>query len=233
MMRIAICDDEPKQRNTLRKTVERSLQLKGLSYQIDEFESGEALLAQLTTVTPDILFLDIEMGQLNGMDTARLLRKQVTETILIFVTSHPDYVFQGYEVKALHYILKPYKEQKILEVLDYALSELSINNKQAFLFSHKGSQRKLLLQDISYFCSEGRKVHVQTRTGTFTFYGKLNEIELELPDSFIRIHNRYLVNLQFVEEISSTSVCCAGQSLPLSRANRQELQLAFARTLLE
>lgn len=187
-------------------------------------------MAQLTAVTPDILFLDIEMGQLNVMDTARLLRKQTAGTILIFVTSHPDYVFQGYEVKALHYILKPYKEQKILEVLDYALSELGINNKQAFLFSHKGSQRKLL-QDISYFWSEGRKV--QTRKAAFTFYGKLNEIELELPDSFTRIHNCYLVNLQFIEEISSTNVCCAGQSLPLSRANRQEPQLAFARTLLE
>ncbi|MGG5315032.1 LytR/AlgR family response regulator transcription factor [Enterococcus sp. AZ072] len=232
-MRIAICDDEKKQRNALRTTVERSLQLKGLAYQIDEFENGEALLAQLAAVTPDILFLDIEMGQLNGMETARLLRKQAAEPLLIFVTSHPDYVFQGYEVQALHYILKPYKEQKILEVLDYALSELGIKNKQTFLFSHKGSQRKLPLQEISYFWSEGRKVHVQTKDEALTFYGKLNELELELPDYFIRIHNRYLVNLYFVEEISSTIVCCAGQHLPLSRANKQGLQLAFARTLLE
>ncbi|MGM0213833.1 LytR/AlgR family response regulator transcription factor [Enterococcus sp. AZ109] len=233
MIRVTICDDEQKQRNELRRVVERSLQLKGLEYQLQEFENGEALLAGLSAVSIDILFMDIEMGQLNGMETARLLRKHAPETLLIFVTSHPDYVFQGYEVKALNYILKPYKEQKILEVLDSALAELSEEAEQSFSVKHKGSQKRLLLRDIRYFWSERRKIHVQTEEETFTFYGKLNEIEEEMPECFIRIHNRYLVNINFVDEVSSEHVLCTGQMLPLSRTHKQTLQVAFAKLLLE
>lgn len=233
MIQISLCDDEAKQRTSLRKIIERTLDLKGLSYQLSEFESGEALLAHLSSASPDILFLDIEMGQLNGMETARLLRKQAAETVLIFVTSHPDYVFQGYEVKALNYLLKPCKEAKIIDVLDAALAELVIGSAQTYLFTHKGTQKRLPLQDICYFWSERRKIHVQTNNQAFVFYGKLNDVENELPDYFIRIHNRYLVNLHFVQEVSSDIVLCADQPLPLSRANKQALQLAFARNLLE
>ena len=233
MIRVAICDDEKRLRNELRKVVERSLQLKGRDYQLQEFDCGEALLAGMTADSIDILFLDIEMGQLNGMETARLLRKQAPETLLIFVTSHPDYVFQGYEVKALNYILKPYKEQKILEVLDAALAELSEEAEQSFLVKQKGGQKRLLLRNIYYFWSERRKIHVQTEDECLTFYGKLNDIELEMPDSFIRIHNRYLVNINFVQETGTEYVSCAGQQLPMSRANKQALQVAFAKLLLE
>ncbi|MBO1305285.1 response regulator transcription factor [Enterococcus sp. 669A] len=233
MIRIAICDDEQRLRKELRKVVERSLQLKGRDYQLQEFDCGEALLAELSAGSIDILFLDIEMGQLNGMDTARLLRKQAPETLLIFVTSHPDYVFQGYEVKALNYILKPYKEQKILEVLDAAIAELSEEPEQSFLVKHKGGQKRLLVQNICYFWSERRKIHVRTEEEVLTFYGKLNEIELEMPDCFVRIHNRYLVNINFVQETGTEYVSCAGQSLPLSRGNKQDLHVAFAKLLLE
>lgn len=233
MIQISLCDDEVQQRSSLRKIIERSLDLRGLSYHLSEFESGEALLAHLSSASPDILFLDIEMGQLNGMETARLLRKQTTKTILIFVTSHPDYVFQGYEVKALNYLLKPCKEAKVIEVLETALAELEVQSAQSYLVAHKGSQKRVALQEICYFWSERRKVHVQTTDQALVFYGKLNDVENELPDYFIRIHNRYLVNLHFVQEVSSDIVYCAGQPLPLSRANKQALQLAFARNLLE
>lgn len=233
MIQISLCDDEAQQRSSLRKIIERSLDLRGLSYHLSEFESGEALLAHLSSASPDILFLDIEMGQLNGMETARLLRKQTTKTILIFVTSHPDYVFQGYEVKALNYLLKPCKEAKIIEVLEAAVAELDTGSEQFYLFSHKSSQTRLPLQEICYFWSERRKIHVQTTEESFIFYGKLNDVEVELPDCFVRIHNRYLVNLHFVQEVRSDIVHCAGHQLPLSRANKQALQLAFARNLLE
>ena len=93
-----------KLRNALRSAVETELQLSGVSYTIKEFASGEALLCSLETSEPDILFLDIEMEGLNGMETARMLRERCRRTVIIFVTAYPDYVFQGYEVHAFHYI---------------------------------------------------------------------------------------------------------------------------------
>ena len=117
MIHIGICDDEASLRKSLRILLETKLQLMGEDYRISEYDSGEGLIANEGTAWPDILFLDIEMKQLSGMDTARLLRKKEARTILIFVTAYPDFVFQGYEVHAFHYILKPYEEHKIRNVL--------------------------------------------------------------------------------------------------------------------
>ena len=101
MITIGICDDDPKMQKALRVPLERKLQLLGEEYRILEYASGEALLAGSQTDGLDILFLDIEMDGLNGMETARSLRRMESDTILIFVTAYPDFVFQGYDVHAL------------------------------------------------------------------------------------------------------------------------------------
>lgn len=132
-MNIAICDDEKKLRCDLRNLIEIHLDLKGLAYQIEEYESGAALMERDKTGPVDILFLDIEMPALGGMETAKALRAAGKTMLIIFVTAYPDYVFQGYEVQAFHYILKPYQETKIKEVLDNALKQLNINQGNTFL----------------------------------------------------------------------------------------------------
>ena len=119
-MKIAICDDEKNLRRDLRRLVEIHLELKGLSFSVSEYESGEQLLADSRSEDIDILFLDIEMPGKGGMETASLLRASGRKMLIIFITAYPDYVFQGYEVQAFHYILKPYQEKKIKEVLDRA-----------------------------------------------------------------------------------------------------------------
>ena len=106
-MKIAICDDEKKLRSGLKHVIEMKLQLDGVDYEIAEYECGEDLLAGIGGNPPDILFLDIEMKGLDGMETARELRKKNQDTVIVFVTAYPDFVFQGYEVRAFHYILKP------------------------------------------------------------------------------------------------------------------------------
>ena len=128
-MEIAICDDEKKLRIGLRRVIETKLQLEGVEYGIQEYECGEDLLTGMEKILPDLLFLDIEMSGINGMETARELRKKYQDTIIVFVTAYPDFVFQGYEVHAFHYILKPYKEEKIKEVLEKALEEAGCKPK--------------------------------------------------------------------------------------------------------
>ena len=129
-MRIAVCDDEKNLRRDLRRLVEIHMELKGIPCEIVEYESGERLLEEGEADKTDILFLDIEMPGKGGMETARLLRSYGKKMMIIFVTAYPDFVFQGYEVQAFHYILKPYQEKKIKEVLDRALDAIDTMQEQ-------------------------------------------------------------------------------------------------------
>ena len=180
----------------------------------------------------DILFLDIEMKGISGMDTARSLRGTHRNTVIIFVTAYPDYVFQGYEVHAFHYILKPYREEKIREVLRMALEETRKSTEQYYIVEQKSRTLRLPLKDILYFKSDRKKVTAVTKSGAEEFYGKLSDVESELPGHFTRIHNRYLVNTASVSRLTSTSCFCGDEELPVSRAYRQELAVAFARMML-
>ena len=227
-MLICICDDEKNLRKSLRTTVETELQLSGISYEINESGSGEDLLGSLDSSEPDILFLDIEMPGLSGMETAHKLREKCTRTVIIFVTAYPDYVFQGYEVRAFHYILKPYRE-----VLRMALDETERLADRHFLIEQKNRSLKIPLKNIRYFKSDRKKISAVTLNGTEEFYGKLSDIENDLPDHFIRIHNRYLANLLQITDLCPASCICGGEELPVSRACRQQLAAAFARTLLD
>lgn len=231
-MIVAICDDEGRLRANLHKIIETRLQLLGVPYTINEYESGEELLAGMRQSVPQILFLDIEMSGLDGMETARELRKNYKDTVIIFVTAYADFVFQGYEVQAFHYILKPYKEQKIREVLDRALEEARLMEEQYYVVEQKSGTIRIPLREVIYFKSEGRTVDAVTKEQSIRFYGKLTDVEGELPTYFIRSHNRYLMNLNYIEKLENTGIqCCIGE-VPVSRAHRQNLTIAFAKAML-
>ena len=233
MLKISICDDEKNLRLNLRHILETTLELQGISFCIEEFDCGEAFLLSLNKNDYDIVFLDIEMKELDGITTAKRLREQNRKSVIIFVTSYPDFVFQGYEVRALNYILKPYHKEKILSSLGTALAELHAAAEFFYIVEQKAGSVKLPLHDILYFMSDRRSLTVFTKDTSFSFYKKLNDIELELPSYFIRIHNRYLVNINYVTALNQSSALCGSASLPVSRAYRQELAVAFARCMIQ
>lgn len=238
-LEIVICDDEKTLRKNLKKIITTELDLCGFTYRITEFESGETLLLHLKDCTakgkqtePQIVFLDIEMKELNGIETAKALRGLGSRAQIIFVTSYRDFVFQGYEVRALNYILKPYEAEKIAEVLHTALKVLDITAEKYFLVEKKDLRISLPLSSIKYFSSDRRQVRAVTTQGDYHFYDKLNDLPRRLNTSFVRIHNRYLVNLNFVQKITGSTAVVAGEELPVSRSCRAELEMAFARYML-
>lgn len=157
-MKIAICDDDKKLRKDLRHLIEVQLDFMAFAYEIEEYESGNCILEHMDKNEPDILFLDIEMPEMGGMDTAKVLRKFDKKVLIIFVTAYPDYVFQGYEVHAFHYILKPYKKEKIKEVLESAVKELSAQQEQFYMVQQKSGTLRLSIREITYFKSDRRNV---------------------------------------------------------------------------
>lgn len=233
MVKIGICDDEPEMRKPLRQILEQVLQLQGVEYLISESESGEELTAGISCLDIDILFLDIEMRSLDGIETAKLLHRKGMKGIIIFVTAYPDFVFQGYEVHAFHYILKPYRKEKIEEVLRQALHELDLSKEQYFVIEQKARVIRIPLSQTIAFQSDRRKVEALLEEDFVAFYGRIDEVCRELPSCFIRIHNRYIVNLNYVTTLEKDRCILGSRSFPVSRAFRQELETAFARAMLK
>ena len=233
MVKIGICDDEPEMRKPLRQILEQVLQLQGVEYLISEAESGEELTAGISCLDIDILFLDIEMRSLDGIETAKLLRRKGMKGIIIFVTAYPDFVFQGYEVHAFHYILKPYRKEKIEEVLRQALHELDLSKERYFVIEQKARVIRIPLSQTIAFKSDRRKVEALLEEDFVAFYGRIDEVCRELPSCFIRIHNRYIVNLNYVTTLERDRCILGSRSFPVSRAFRQELETAFARAMLK
>ena len=168
-MRIAICDDEKRLRKDLRALVEVRLDLCGADYTIEEFEDGAELLKSETVKELDLLFLDIEMPKTDGMETARRLRQAGCKMLIIFVTAYPDFVFQGYEVQAFHYILKPYQEKKLREVLRRAVEELGHSDEKYYIAEQKSGTLRLPLSRVRYFKSDRRTVSASCEDGTESF----------------------------------------------------------------
>lgn len=120
-IKIAICDDETALRETLQRNIEKHCYNAGIPCRIYGFDSGDKLLAQPAENIPDILFLDIQMPGKDGMRTAKELRRKNRDMILVFVTALPEYVYEAFDVNAFHYLVKPFDDAKLYEVLDNAL----------------------------------------------------------------------------------------------------------------
>ena len=153
--------------------------------------------------------------------------------LIIFVTAYPDFVFQGYEVQAFHYILKPYQEKKIRAVLHRAVEELGHSDEKYYIVEQKSGTLRLPISRVRYFKSDRRTVSASCEDGTESFYGRLDEVEAEAGAEFQRVHNRYLVNLSFVTKIEASRCICAGEEIPVSRAYKQALAVAFAKMMLK
>ena len=231
MLQLAVCDDERVFRSDLRKILGTELELCGIDYHISEFTSGEELIAGLEKADCQILFLDIEMKGIDGVEAARRLRETKRQMEIVFVTSYADFVFQGYEVRALNYILKPYEPEKIAAVLHTALEALDIEAEKYYVIDQRGGSIRVPLSSVKYFSSERRTVHAVTTEREYTFYEKLSDLETELPDTFVRIHNRYLVHLKYLEAVRQNTAV-DGEELPVSRSCKSGLSIAFAKYML-
>ena len=187
MLNICICDDEDREIYDIRKIITPKLDLTGIPYMVKEFSSGEACLHSIKGGKEryDIIFLDIEMEALNGVETARAIRAIDALSTIIFVTGYSEYVFDGYEVRAFNYVLKPYQPERIGKVLMDAIHEKDTQASQILQVEAGGKTLKIPWKDIMYLQSDKRLVIVQTTTDVFEFYGRLDELEQQLAGPFL------------------------------------------------
>lgn len=236
MLRIGICDDLADARLVLRSALERILDTRNVPAQYFEFSSGETLLQWYGRHTGelDLLFLDMELREMDGMETARRLRAADEGLQLVFVTGYADHVFDGYSVGALGYLMKPPRKEQLESVLDRAQAALVRQLDQAYICRSGETYYRIPMGKILYFASDRRQVECVTPDRTYTFYGKLDAVAVDVGSRFVRIHQRYLVRAGAVARLESGEVTLQdGTRLPVSRSCQQSALLALTRAELE
>lgn len=236
MLRIGICDDLADARLVLRSLLERILENRKVQGQFFEFSSGETLLRWYDHHAGelDIIFLDMELHELDGMETARRLRTEDAGLQLVFVTGYAEHVFDGYSVGALGYLLKPPKQEQLEAVLDRAQTALYRDLERAYICRSGDTHYRIPISNILYFASNRRQVQCVTESRSYTFYAKLDAVAAEVGREFVRVHQRYLVRAGAVDRMESGEVILRnGERLPVSRSCQQSALLALTRAELE
>lgn len=233
MLRIAICDDETDARDALRFQLEKIL-IEDAEQIVYEFSSGTNAASWLANHPGeiDLLFLDVEMKGLNGMETAEKIRTFDEQIIIVFVTGYADYVFDGYHVGALDYLIKPASEEKLRQLIGRVRTKSAQEESRTFTLKNMDGTWRFRLRDILYFYSDRRKVTLVTAKGEYSFYARLEAIGEQLSPDFVRVHQRYLINPSHVEHLGSESVTINGREFPCSRRYRETALSKIARSMM-
>lgn len=228
MLYIAICDDEKYFCLEEQELITEFLLQRGYKVQFDQYASGEDLLRQGMKVAKyDVIFLDVNMDKLNGIETARQIRKYSNRNFIVFVTAFVQYAVSGYEVDAVRFILKDSQyELRLQECLDAILQKME-GKKGTFTFSFQEGQVDLPFEHIRYVESRLHKLLFYVsdeKKDVYTMYEKLDQIDDILQDAgFCRIHQSYLVNLQYIQDMKRYNVVLTdGGCLAVSKARYNE-----------
>lgn len=232
-MRIAICDEESRGREGIKDILKEAFP----DIEVREFCSGQELSeAAETECLPDIVLMDIAVDGMDGMETARKLRKMSPETILIFVTGIREQVFQAFDVGAFHYLLKPVEKEKLISVVARAVAEVEKTNAKPkyMLVKVPGGYRRLNTADILYAESDGRKVILHLKQENLEFYEKMEELEQRLGEGFYRCHRGYLVSLAEIREYDNANIRMSnGETVYLAKRKYAEFAQIYAKYLRE
>lgn len=216
--RIAICDDCAADTEYLSGLVETWAEGNGSRACVKTFPSAEAFLFSYEEENDfQILLLDIEMGGLDGVELARKIRENNDRLQIVFVTGFPDFMAEGYEVAALHYLMKPVSAQKLSEVLDRAAANLAKPEKRLKV-SFDRQTDFIPFDKILYVEAQKQYVRIHTKEGDYRMKASLGEVGEALDEYFFKCQRSFLVNLNHVARIkSSCAVLDNGEEIPISR----------------
>ncbi len=233
-LKIAVCDDEKLQTDYLSKLASQWAKIKRHSIRIFTYPSAEAFLFDYSEDKSfDILLLDVEMEKMSGVELAKKIRQDNHILQIIFVTGFYEYFSDGFDVSALHYLIKPASPEKLWPVLDRAAANLSGRERSILADTPDGAVR-IPLADITYLESDRMQTVIHTSTGRVfrTKRKGISKFQSELDSAFIRIHRSFIVNLRAVSRITRTAVYVdCGAELPLSRGLYDEVHAALIRQL--
>ena len=225
--KIAVCDDSQADRDYVSSLARRWASERGDTARIELFSSAESFLFQYAEESDfDILLLDIEMGGMDGVTMAKKLRRDNDTVQIIFITGYSDYIAEGYEVAALHYLVKPLKEEKLFSVLDRAAEKLRKNEKVLHL-EISGEMVRLPIHRIRWAEVSGNYVTIHETTD-HSAKMTLGQLEQAPDDRFLRIGRSANVNLTQIARVTRTEIrLLSGDCIPLPRGAYETVNRAI------
>lgn len=231
MLEIAVCDDEKLTAANIEKMLEDLSRAMSIKINIDVFYVGSALVNHIKQGKRyDVIYLDIEMGKQNGVDTAKAIRMIDIKVLIIYVTIHESFAKEVFEVAAFRFITKPIDAQIFKKYFMDVKKEI-MERPKYFQYQYNKISYRLSIDEIMYFQSDKRVTYIITKDDSKKCYGKLNDIEKRLRESniyFYRTHQSFLVNPKYVRTyIYDTMELWDGTALTISENRRKKVSELF------
>ncbi len=239
MIRVAICDDEPKTLQCLKEAVARYGKRKNLDLAVELFASARDLEAQIGTRPFQIYILDMLMPQMNGIELGQSVRKADAQAVIIYLTSTMDFAYQAFGVFAQRYLLKPLKEPELYEAMDFAAANIHKLHMALNVNTSDGIQR-VFYHEIEYVENAARALHIFATDGKEIVSRLLrrsfeNDMECLLQSrEFIQTHKSFIVNLNYVKLYSQGQITMrSGAQIPVSKSRQSETKRAYLQYISE
>lgn len=230
-MNVAIVDDEQKERDLLGTYCDRYAKEAGIKINTETFDCGEALLRDYK-VFYDIIIFDIDMPGINGMETAKRIRKTDQHVTILFMTNIAQYAIDGYAVEAVDYVIKPISYYEFSMKFEKAVSKAAQKKSHTIVLDTVNGIRHIKTSELWYVEVISHYLHFHVDHAVYEVRGSMKEqMEILLPYNFCRVHKSYLVNLEYVEEIKSKSLIVKTDEIPLGRMYKDELMQEYMRYL--
>lgn len=232
-MNIAICDDEKLCIDRMIECLDKASKELGTQFVYKRFSSGEELLKYDENI--DILFLDVEMDGINGIETMKFLETKENVKFIIFASSHSEYVFDSFGEKTMGFLCKPVDDERVLKKIKKVIEKLNAKqNIKPIEINVDGRNILISPEDIVYISGEKNYVRVVTKNEQYLTYGNMKAWEEKLVENaVIRIHKSYLVNLYYVSNIGEVvSFNGMKETLPVGRKYKEEARTKYKEYLL-
>jgi two-component system, LytTR family, response regulator LytT len=237
MLLIAVCDDEASERAKLYEAIVAYLKERNIEGKVVVYDSAESIIAAIAykRIRFDIIFMDIIMGRLDGMACARLIRSQDTQVALLFLTSSTDFLYEGYEVDATAYLIKPVCTTKLAAALSKTLAKIDSIITASIAITSGGITRRLMIKDIRYAESQKNRIEIATvkNSERVILYTTLDRFELLYPSAmWIRSHKSFVVNFLHIAQYSIDKfILTDGTAVPISRVYKDKARAEFFQLL--
>lgn len=228
--KIAVCDDEKIICSQLTELIGNAAERLSVRFETDCFLSGEDLCKEMKYTEYDLIFLDIELPAMNGVNVGKYIRNNLHNELIqiAYISSNQDYAMELFETRPIHFLVKPiqyYQVKNIIEKLLY------LNDIDTGLFKFKSGHEyhQISLSEIMYFTGSGRKVTVTTTNKSYDFYGSLEKIYSSIKDKdFLYVHKSYIINYKYIEKFEYEQVTMVDHTMiPISQSRRKAVRSKF------
>lgn len=230
---IAICEDTQAESEYITMLINRWSAMRNHPLSIDTFRNAESFLFAFENANsiPEILLLDIQMPGMDGVTLAKKVREKNSTVQIVFITGIPDFISEGYEVEALHYLLKPIKEEKFFGVLDRAVNKRN-RNSSLILLPKTGGDVRIPESDILYAEVVSHTITLYCTHYSETFNMRLSDMETLLGKNFYKCHRSFIVSMACIRRITRSAILLdCGKEIPISRGLYEKASEAFMQYL--